>query len=212
LKKEKLVFILFLVGLGSTNPTEHERLLRILFWGSENRGEGKLLTLMKFQKLLYWFGSNGLESLLPTFEDLVQSREYFYGTVSAAQLSQHINKPGQFLIRLNEGGNNPMSVCPFYIARIDQKGKVQLTPVHMSKKNIGHFYCAIPSAEVTEKKVRSKDKPETQISGSHPGIPSLIEAIQLNAKKVLTKSVQYTPFRPEPVSKSLYGVTATEEI
>jgi len=60
--------------------------------------------------------------------------------------------------------------------------------------------------------VRSKDKPETQISGTHPGIPSLIEAIQLNAKKVLTKSVQYTLFRPEPVSKSLYGVTATEEI
>jgi len=201
----------FLEALGSTDPDEHERLLKILVWGNEEKGEGHNISLPKFKKLICWFGTAGVATLLPTFENLVKN-EYFYGVIASNALGNHLTKPGQFLVRINEGNTKGIDQVPFYIARIDQKGKLQLTPVSPSKKNVGHFFCTVPSAEV-DKKTRSKDKPETQISGARPGLPALIEAIQTQAKKVLTKPIQFSPFHPEPVcSEVLYGAQIGVEI
>lgn len=68
----------------------------------------------------------------------------------------------------------------------------------------------VPSVDV-EKKWRSKDKADTQLSGVEPGVPSLLQVIQSRTKKFCSKPIQHTPFNPEPVSSSTYGAAAVEE-
>eukprot|EP01127_Copromyxa_protea_P006608 TRINITY_DN1660_c0_g1_i1.p1 TRINITY_DN1660_c0_g1~~TRINITY_DN1660_c0_g1_i1.p1 ORF type:complete len:531 (-),score=94.76 TRINITY_DN1660_c0_g1_i1:43-1476(-) len=194
-------------ALQSRKPHEHERLLKILFWGSEDKGDKRSISLSKFKKLLYWFGWSGLSELLPTLRRLSKEK-YFYGIIDSKALGQQLTSPGMFMVRLNEGKTRGVETCPFYIARLDQKGKPQILPVSPSKKNAGFFFCSIPSSDV-DKKFRSKEKAETQLSGSEPGIPSLIHVIQSRTKKFLSKSIAHSPFNPAPATN--YNAAAEEE-
>jgi len=208
----------FVEALGSNQTALHERLLKILLWGSELKGEGHSISLSKFKKLVLWFGGISLASLLPTLETLVKTG-YFYGSIDSTALKQTLKKAGEFLVRINEGKTKGIDAVPFYIARNDQKGNPHLIPVSPSKKSKGHYYCSIPAGEITEKKLKSKDKNEVQIIGSKPGIPSLIEAVQAAAKKTLKLPIPWTPF-VEPAGRgdkdNLYGAdqgnTGEEEL
>jgi len=113
-----------------------------------------------------------------------------------------------FLVRVNEGKTRGVETCPFYIARLDQKGKPQIMPISASKKNVGYFFCSVPSADV-DKKFRAKDKAETQMSGTEPGIPSLIQVVQSRTKKLISKPIMHSPFNPAPATS--YGAAQEEE-
>eukprot|EP01126_Amoeba_proteus_P030287 TRINITY_DN299_c0_g5_i1.p1 TRINITY_DN299_c0_g5~~TRINITY_DN299_c0_g5_i1.p1 ORF type:complete len:435 (+),score=92.33 TRINITY_DN299_c0_g5_i1:132-1436(+) len=91
----------------SVNPEEHVTTLKILFWGKEEKGHGRSITLSKFAKLLHWFGWNGLDNLLETMSELTKL-DYFYGLLDSKLISQYITTPGQFLVRLNEGRSRGM--------------------------------------------------------------------------------------------------------
>eukprot|EP01126_Amoeba_proteus_P041941 TRINITY_DN4531_c0_g1_i3.p1 TRINITY_DN4531_c0_g1~~TRINITY_DN4531_c0_g1_i3.p1 ORF type:complete len:418 (+),score=106.39 TRINITY_DN4531_c0_g1_i3:180-1433(+) len=208
-EESKVPILDFVEALDSSNAEESARLLKILFWGNEDKGEGHSISLLKFQKLLYWFNWNGFKSLLQTMEMMTQEK-YFYGIIDSTALSQPLNKPGLFLVRLNEGRRQGLDVSPYYIARCDTKGKVQITPISPSKKNPGFYYCAVPSMEIVDKKFRGKDK-DTQISGIAPGVPSLIQQVLLKAKKFCGKPVAFTPFNPEQTFQTSYGNAADEQ-
>jgi len=177
----------FVEALGASDSAESTRLLSILFW--QDKYESKdypNVTLPKFQKLLYWFGWAGLPGLLNALKQITE-QPWFYGVISSKELGNKLNKAGQYLVRVNEGGNKGFDVCPFYIVTPDKSSGVIIKPLYPSKKLIGHFYVSVPS-NIVASKYKSKDK-ETILTGPSPGIISLVEHLIAQTKKVYTTPV-----------------------
>jgi len=203
LDEAKIPLNTFVEAIGAGGDTEeYARLLKILFW--QDKHEARTypnITLPKFQKLLYWFGWAGLLGLLPAFLKLT-SQPWFYGVISSKELGNKLTKAGQFLVRVNEGGNKGFDVCPFYIVTPDKSSGVVIKPMYPSKKLIGHFYVSVPSAIVSSK-YKSKEK-ETILTGPEPGIISLVSHLIAQTKKVYTSPVGSHLFQEQTTRSVAY--------
>lgn len=49
------------------------------------------------------------------------------------------------------------------------------------------------------------------MTGSEPGIPSLLQIIQSRAKKFCAKPIAHSPFNPQTVTSTAYGAAAEEQ-
>jgi serine/threonine protein kinase len=137
----------------------------------------KAISIIKFSNLLKWFGplkgTNGSDFVMSTLD--LMKRKWFFGLINGPDASERLSsqKPGSFLVRLNNGANMPIEENPYTISFVDSEGEVKHSRI-LSRS--GGLKCSMSDYSVKAKTLaevvaKLQEHNATDLSEICPGSP-----------------------------------------